>query len=52
MQNYDSAHQKGVSIFLVLILSRLMRFPRFVWSPALDFGDRSIYSTLIPGAHS
>lgn len=41
---------KGVPMFLSLILSRLNRSARFSWSPALDFKDRSIYSTLIPGA--
>ena len=37
-------------MFLALILSRLYRSARFFWSPALNFEDRSIYSTLIPGA--
>jgi hypothetical protein len=37
-------------MFLALILSRLNRSARFSWSPAVSFEDRSIYSTLIPGA--
>ncbi len=37
-------------MFLALILSRLNRSARFSWSPALNFEDRSVYSTLIPGA--
>jgi len=37
-------------MFLALILSRLNRTARFVWSPALNLEDHSIYSTLIPGA--
>jgi hypothetical protein len=37
-------------MLLALLLSRLNRSARFVWSPALDFRDRKIYSTLIPGA--
>lgn len=37
-------------MFLALILSRINRTARFVWSPALNLEDRSIYSTLIPGA--
>jgi hypothetical protein len=36
-------------MFLAFILSRLNRSPRFSWSPALNFDDRSVYSTLIPG---
>ena len=41
---------KGVPMFLAFILSRLNRSARFSWSPALNFEDRTIYSTLIPGA--
>ncbi len=41
---------KGVSMFLALLLSRLNRSARFSWSPALNLEDRTIYSTLIPGA--
>jgi hypothetical protein len=37
-------------MFLFLILSRLNRSARFSWSPALSFEDRSLYSTLLPGA--
>jgi hypothetical protein len=37
-------------MFLSLILSRINRSARFAWSPALNFEDRTIYSTLIPGA--
>ena len=36
-------------MFLAFILSCLNRSPRFSWSPALNFDDRSVYSTLIPG---
>jgi len=36
-------------MFLTLFLSRINRSARFVWSPALNLEDRSIYSTLIPG---
>lgn len=39
-----------LKMFISLILSRLTRSARFSWSPALDFDDRTIYSTLIPGA--
>ena len=41
---------KGVPMFLAFILSRLNRAARFSWSPALDLKDRSVYSTLLPGA--
>jgi hypothetical protein len=42
---------KGIPPMLItLILSYLNRSRRFSWSPALSFEDRSIYSTLIPGA--
>ncbi len=37
-------------MFLALILSRFNRSARFSWSPALNLEDRSIYSTLLPGA--
>ena len=37
-------------MFLSLLLARLNRSARFVWSPALDLNDHMIYSTLIPGA--
>jgi hypothetical protein len=37
-------------MFLALLLSRLNRSARFSWSPALNLEDRTIYSTLIPGA--
>ncbi len=45
-----TAPTKGVPMFLALILSRLNRSARFSWSPALNLEDRTIYSTLIPGA--
>jgi hypothetical protein len=35
--------------FLLALLSR-SRPPRYVWSPALDLDDPSIYSTLLPRA--
>jgi len=41
---------KGVPMFLSLLLSYLNRSPRFAWKPALNLQDRSIYSTLLPGA--
>ena len=37
-------------MFLALILSRFNRSARFSWSPSLNLEDRSIYSTLLPGA--
>jgi hypothetical protein len=37
-------------MFLAFILSRLNRSTRFSWSPSLNFDDRTVYSTLIPGA--
>jgi hypothetical protein len=37
-------------MFLSLILSHINRSKRFSWSPALNLEDRSIFSTLIPGA--
>jgi hypothetical protein len=37
-------------MFLALILSHLNRSARFSWTPALNLEDRSVYSTLIPGA--
>lgn len=37
-------------MFLSLFLAYLNRSARFMWSPALNLEDRSIYSTLIPGA--
>lgn len=37
-------------MFLSLFLARLNRTARFTWSPALDLKDRTVYSTLIPGA--
>lgn len=37
-------------MFLSLVLSRLNRSRRFIWSPALNLQDRAIFSTLIPGA--
>jgi hypothetical protein len=37
-------------MFLSLLLSRLNRASRFTWSPALNLEDRTIYSTLLPGA--
>ena len=45
-----TAATKGVPMFLAFILSRLNRSARFSWSPALNLEDRTIYSTLIPGA--
>ncbi|MCC2653407.1 MAG: hypothetical protein K0Q60_3573 [Microvirga sp.] len=45
-----TAATKGVPMFLAFILSRMNRSARFSWSPALNFDDRSVYSTLIPGA--
>jgi hypothetical protein len=35
---------------LSFILTFLSRSPRFVWSPSLDWSDRAVYSTLLPGA--
>ncbi len=41
-------------MFLSFVLSRLNRIARararFVWSPALDLKDRTVFSTLLPGA--
>ncbi len=37
-------------MLLSLLLSYLNRSTRFTWSPALDLKDRTVYSTLIPGA--
>jgi hypothetical protein len=41
-------------VFLSFILSRLNRLgfarARFVWAPALDLRDRTVFSTLLPGA--
>ena len=37
-------------MFLSFFLARLNRTARFTWSPALDLADRSVLSTLIPGA--
>lgn len=37
-------------MFLSLILARLSRSTRYSWTPALDLEDRTIRSTLIPGA--
>jgi hypothetical protein len=41
-------------MILAFILSRLNRYAapqvRFVWSPALDLKDRTVFSTLLPGA--
>ena len=50
LRRSKTASTKGVPMFLALILSRLNRSARFSWSPALNLEDRSIYSTLIPGA--
>ncbi len=36
-------------MFLSIVLS-VLRSRSFRWSPALDLTDRSVYSTLIPGA--
>ena len=36
-------------MFLAFVLSRFNR-SRFVWSPALDLSDRSVFATLLPGA--
>jgi hypothetical protein len=35
-----------------LLCARWSRRKRFVWSPALDLGDATIYSTLLPGTHA
>ena len=37
-------------MFLSLVLARLNRSARFIWTPALDLTDHVVYSTLIPGA--
>lgn len=37
-------------MLLSLLLSWFKGSAHFVWSPALDLKDRSVYSTLIPGA--
>jgi hypothetical protein len=37
-------------MLLSFVLSRLSRTARFTWAPALDLADRSVFSTLIPGA--
>ena len=37
-------------MFLSFLLARLNRSARFVWAPALDLEDRTVYSALIPGA--
>lgn len=37
-------------MILSLILSRLNRAPRFVWSPSLDLRKPEIVSALIPSA--
>ena len=37
-------------MFLSFLLARLNRTARFNWAPALDLADRSVFSTLIPGA--
>lgn len=37
-------------MFVSLILSLMSRSRRFSWQPALDLQDRSVFSTLIPGA--
>jgi len=37
-------------MFLSLLLAHFNRSTRFMWSPALNFDDRTVYSTLIPGA--
>ena len=39
----------GGVMFLSIVLS-ILRSRSFRWSPALDLTDRSVYSTLIPGA--
>src|SRR4051812_8805615 len=49
-RGYKKGHPKGPAMFLALLLARLNRAPRFVWSPALDFSDHGVYSALIPGA--
>ena len=50
MQVYDNGQPKGAPMFLSFLLSRFSRTGRFVWSPSLDLSDRSVFSTLIPGA--
>lgn len=37
-------------MFLSFLLARINRSARFVWSPSLDLRDRTVLSTLIPGA--
>ena len=37
-------------MFLSLLLARLNRSARYVWSPALNLEDNAIRSTLIAGA--
>jgi hypothetical protein len=41
---------KGAATILSFLLSRRSRSARFVWSPALDLSDHTVFSTLIPGA--
>ena len=50
LRRSKTAATKGVPMFLAFILSRLNRSARFSWSPALNLEDRTIFSTLIPGA--
>jgi hypothetical protein len=52
MRDYISLMPKGAPMMLTFILSRLAPSGRrrFVWSPALDLTDHSVFSTLIAGA--
>jgi hypothetical protein len=36
-------------MILTLFLSYFSRPARYVWSPAIDFEDTRLYSTLLPG---
>ncbi len=51
---YETDTLSGPIMILAFILSRLNRYAvpqvRFVWSPALDLKDRTVFSTLLPGA--
>ena len=51
---YETDTLSGPIMILAFVLSRLNRYvapqARFVWSPALDFQDRAVFSTLLPGA--
>jgi len=37
-------------MFMTFLLSFLARRTGYAWTPALDFEDGQLYSTLLPGA--